>query len=183
VADVATVDSLENVQDGAPEAVYTGSPRNLALGVAFAVAGGSSFMMGMTDVFFSEATAWTFVIWGILFILVGLADMAQTYIVSPDALDIKNAIRFWDRDKTWAWENVYRMDVLVSKPDARLEDAKMQIYHQQPGDVAIGREDRDYLPELAQQVIDHAGLAPQGDANPTDLSHLPRGKATYTWSK
>ena len=188
MADVAqTVNTLDNsaTRDTASDAiaVYAGSPRNLALGVGFTAAAGISFMMGMTEDFFALATAWTFVIWGILFILVGMADIAQTYIVRPDSLEIKNAIRIWDRDKSWAWSDVYRMDLIVTRPDARLEDAKMQIYNQTSGATAIEREDRDYLPELAQHVIDLAKLSPEDTTNPTDLNVLPSGKAVYTWKK
>ncbi|MCB0043940.1 MAG: US12 family protein [Caldilineaceae bacterium] len=169
--------------DNEIESVYRGPSRNMALGVAFTAAGASAFMMGMTDVFFAEAIAWTFVIWGILFVLVDLADMAQTYVVTEDGLEIKNALRFWDQGKFWKWEDINRMDVLVKRPEAKLKDAEIQIHCQTPDNPALQREDRDYDPVLARQIIDHAGLTPQEGNNLSDLLSLPKVEEVYTWKK
>jgi hypothetical protein len=164
-------------------ATFTGASTNsnIALGVSLTAAGAAAFMMGMTDVFFAEATAWTFVIWGVLFILVGLADIAQTYVVREDGLEIKNAVRLWDRDKYWLWDNVYQLDVAVTRPDGRLEDTVLKVHHQAPGATALEREDRAYDPELAGLIIEHANLSPSGAVIVEDLTELPRGKAVYTW--
>ena len=164
-------------------ATFTGASTNsnIALGVALTAAAGAAFMMGMTDVFFAEATAWTFVIWGILFLLVGLADVAQTYVVREDGLEIKNAVRLWDRDKYWLWDNIYQLDVAVNRPDGRLEDAVLKVHHQAPGATALEREDRAYNPELAGLIIEHANLSPSGDVIVEDLTALPKGKVVYVW--
>ncbi len=180
---VQVIEPSEAVVESNILATFTGTSTNsnIPLGVAMTAAGGSAFMMGMTDVFFAEATAWTMVIWGILFILVGLADVAQTYVVREDGLEIKNALRLWDRDKYWLWDNIYQLDVAVTKPDGRLQDATMKVHHQAPGATALEREDRAYDPALTALIIKHANLQPSGDVVLADLDALPQGKGVYIW--
>ena len=70
--------------------IYTGSSNNLVPGVALLFGGILAFSMGMTDVFFAEATAWTFAIWGVLMIYSGLLEINETYEVTDDALIVRN---------------------------------------------------------------------------------------------
>src|SRR5215204_3255488 len=83
--------------------IYTGSPNNLVPGVALVFGGVLAFGMNMTDVFFAEAIAWTFVIWGVLMIYVGLLELNETYEVTDDALLIRNPMRPWAPKKTFDW--------------------------------------------------------------------------------
>jgi hypothetical protein len=178
----------EAIQDGENEAwktvKFTGSQKNMAVGVTLAASGGIAFMMGLTDVFFTQAMAWVFVIWGLLFIYIGLLDGAETFEVTDDALIIKNPLRPFNSKKVWPWKDVKRMDVIVKHRDARDEDAMLRVYYLDPDDPAIGRGDRDYAPTLARLIIEKAGLSPADESNPSDLEHLPPNqKATYIWKK
>lgn len=163
--------------------IFTGTQRNLASGFAMLAAAGLAFSMKLTDVFFAEAVAWVFVLWGVLFIYTGLLDMNQTFEVTDDALIVRNAMRPWAAPKVYDWAYVHRLDVVVKRIDARPEDAVMQIYYTPEGEIEIFREDRAYDPDLARLVIDRAGLQPVAASNPSDLTQLPRGKATYYWNK
>lgn len=186
MADAAQMTEL--FQDGEQEAwktvKFTGSQKHMAVGVALAAAGGIAFMMGMTDVFFARAWAWVFVIWGLLFIYVGLIDGAETFEVTDEALIIHNPMRPFSSKKVWLWEHVKRLDVIVKHRDARDEDAVLRVYYLDPDDPTIEREDREYAPALARLIIEKAGLSPADESNPTDLEHLPPNqKATYIWKK
>jgi len=173
----------QTVEEGEPTDVkFSGSRNNMAVGVGLLVAGGISFMMGMTDVFFAGALAWVFLIWGLLFIYVGMIDEAETFIVTDDALLIKNSMRPFSRKKVWNWADVNRMDIVIKRVDARDEDDELRIYYMDPGgEITLEREEREYSPALARLVIERAGLSPASDDNPTDLEHLPAGKADYIW--
>ena len=184
IAQIAPIPETDEFEPTDPK--FSGSSsrnNNMALGVGMLVAGGASFSMGMTDVYFAGALAWVFVIWGVLFIYVGLIDDAETYVVTDDALVIKNSMRPFSRKKVWSWADVNRMDVVIGQEDdTRNEDAEMHVYYMDPGgEITIEREDRQYTPALARLVIEQAGLSPAGDDNPTDLEHLPEGKAAYIW--
>ena len=166
-----------------PSIEFRGSQSNLVPGSAMLIAAALAFSMGMTDVFFAEATAWTFVIWDILLIYTGLIDMNEVFEVREDALVIRNVMRPWGATRVWAWENISRFDVVVKRPEARPDDIEVQIYHTSPGEIALNREDRAFDPELAALVIERAGLHPSDASNPKDLHHIPSGKkVSYTWS-
>jgi hypothetical protein len=171
---------------GAPaeqKLVFTGTQRNLALGVAMFAAAVLAFSMKLTDVFFAEATAWTFAIWGALFIYIGLMDIYQTYEVTDEGLVIRNPMRPWAATKLFDWAHLHRLDIVVKRVDAAYEDAEIQVYYTPEGEIAIEREDRAYDPELARLIIDRANLLPTNPDNPTDLTKLPKGKATHIWNK
>jgi hypothetical protein len=168
----------------APQPIeFRGTPRNLAAGAALLFGGLLAFSMGMTDVFFAEATAWTFVAWGVLLIYGGLLDLYTTYQVTDNALLIRNPLRPWGATKVWDWANVKRLDIAIKRKDGRPQDTVMQVYYNPEGELAMEREDRQYDPFLAQLIMERAGLRPADRANPKDLHNLPRGaKATFTWS-
>jgi hypothetical protein len=163
--------------------VFQGTPRNLAVGFAMLAAGVLAFSMNLTHTFFAEATAWVFVLWGSLFLYIGLMDLYQTYEVTDEGLIIRNPMRPWAATKFYDWGHLHRLDLIVKRVDAQLDDGVMQVYYTPEGEIALEREDRAYDPELAGLIIERAGLKPTDPANPSDLTQLPKGKATYVWNK
>lgn len=163
--------------------VFRDVPGNLVPGVALLFAGIMAFTMGMTDVFFAEAIAWTFAIWGVLLIYAGMLDAYETYTVTDEALLIRNPLRFWVGDRTWHWGNINRMDIIVKREEPRPKDVEMRIYYTPTGELVIEREDRQYDPTLAQMILDHAVLKPAEPDTPQNLYVLPPNKATYTWNR
>lgn len=162
---------------------FTGSPRNLVPGVAILLAAAMAFSMGMTDVFFAEAIAWTFVLWGALLVYSGLQDINETYTVTDEHLEITNVMRPWGYKKRWHWAYVNRMDVVVKRAGAEPNDIEMRVYYVEPPSLAIHREDRIFDTELARLVVERAALRPLENA-PSDFSQIPTDKkATYTWGR
>lgn len=162
---------------------FHGTPRNMVPGAALLFAGAMAFTMGMTDVFFAEAMAWTFAIWGALLIFGGLLDLYNSYVVTDEALLINNPVRFWEANKKWHWGNINRMDIVVKRAESRPSDMVLMVYFTPTGELNIEREDRQYDPFLAQMIIDRAVLKPADKGNPQDLHNLPHAKATYTWNR
>jgi hypothetical protein len=173
----------ENQPDESNRIVFTGSHRNMAVGVAMFVTGALAFSMDLTHTFFASAVAWTFVLWGLLLIYGALLDVYQSYEVTDDALIIRNPVRFLLPTKVWEWANIQRADVVVRRTDAEYQDATIKVYYQQPGELTIEREDRVYDPELVRLIIERAGLLPVEKSNPKDLTQLPKAKAAYVWNK
>jgi hypothetical protein len=162
--------------------IYTGTSNNLMPGAALLFAGVLAFPMGMTDVFFAEATAWTFAIWGLLLIYVGLLEINETYEVTDDALIVRNVMRPWAPRKTFDWPRVTRLDVVVKRAEARDNDVEMQVYYQPEGELANERRDRVYNASLAAAIVERAYLNPADRNTPNDVTRIPRGeKTTYTW--
>ncbi len=184
VAEAETAAGEEAQPEAPRDIVFYGTQCNMAMGVAMLVAGALAFSMGMTHVFFAEAIAWTFVLWGILLIYGDLLDIYEIYRVTEDALVIYNPLRPWGLKKIWDWGHIHRLDIVVRRPDARYEDAMLQVYYTPEGELTLEREDRVYDPELARLIIERAGLQPADSSNPTDLTRLPAGRTgTYTWKK
>jgi hypothetical protein len=151
-------------------------------GAALLFAGILAFSMGMTDVFFAEATAWTFAIWGALLIYSGLVDINETYEVTDDALIVRNAMRPWAPKKTFDWARVTRLDVVVKRAEGRDDDVMMHVYYQPEGELANERRDRIYNPALAAAIVERASLNPADKNTPKDVTRIPRKeKATFTW--
>jgi len=163
--------------------VFTGTQRNLVVGIAMLSTAALAFSMDLTSVFFASAMAWTFVLWGALLLYSNLLDIYQTYEVTDEALMIKNPLRPWGTAKVWDWAHLYRIDVLVKRVDSETEDAVMQVYYTPAGEIVIEREDRAYNPELARLIVERAGLKATSPDNPQDLTQLPKGKRTYTWNQ
>lgn len=182
MAEVAQQPVIAQSQDQ-DRIVFRGSHRNMAVGVGMLLAGGLAFTMGLTTVFFAEAMAWTFIIWGLLFLFSDLLDVLKTWSVGPDALEIRTPGRWWSPNKVWGWGEISRLDVLVKRNEARMEDAEMQVYYTAPGDSTLEREDRAYSPYLAQVIIERAKLKAAGKDNPMNFEELPQGKASYVWNK
>lgn len=181
--DVA-VDQVEESAEPAAAPSFTGTPRNMVSGIAMLVASVMAFTMGLTDVFFAEATAWTLGIWGALLIYAGMLDNFRVFEVQEDALIIKDDFRPWGRLKIWDWERLNRLDIVVKKPNAMAKDIEMQVYYNPEGELANEREDRIFDAELAQLVIERAGLNPAERSNPGDLTNIPNAeKQTFIWRK
>ena len=178
----ATIVDAQELPAAEQPVVFRGSAHSLVPAMAMILAGLLAFSMGMTDVYLARAMAWTFVAWGLLLAYANLLDVAKTYTLGSDALVIKNVLRPWGMTKVWDWEHILRVDIVVKKRDARLQDAVLQIYFTAPGEIVLEREDRALDPALARLVIDRAGLKPADRGNPQDLAALPQGKAVYTWN-
>lgn len=162
--------------------LFGGTPRNLVPGMGLILASIAAFVMDLTHVFFAEAMAWTFLIWGLLLALIGLLDIYQTYAVTDEGLAIGNKLRFWSRGKVWEWAEINRLEVAVGKKDRRPQDAMLRIYRTAQGELGIEREDRAFDAELAQAIIERAGLKPAANDNPQDLTQLSVERpVTYTW--
>lgn len=163
--------------------VFRGSPRNMIVGITLLLAGAAAFVMGMTDVFFAEAMAWTFVIWGVLFLFGDLSDYTSTWTLTPEALEIRSALRFWQRNKVWDWANINRFDLIVKRNEPKAEDIEMQVYFTPPGDSVLEREDRIYSPQLARLILERSGLKPTHANNPVNLEAIPAVKGQYVWNR
>ncbi len=163
--------------------VFQGTQRNMVVGVAMLVTAALAFSMNLTHVFFAEAMAWTFVLWGGLLLYSNLLDYYETYTVTDEGLVIKNPLRPWGAMKVWDWAHVNRVDILVKRAEARIEDAVMQVYFTPEGEIVIEREDRLYDPELVRLIIERAGLKPTDPGNPKDLTTLPPGRKMYAWNR
>jgi hypothetical protein len=163
--------------------VFHGSPRNMAVGISLLLAGALAFTMGMTQVFFAEAVAWVFVIWGALFLFSDLVDYLKTWVVTDEALVIRSPARFWAPRKVWDWEHVNRLDLLVKRIDPKVQDVEMQVYYTPPGDTVLEREDRAYSEALVRLILERANLKPTHAHNPASFSEIPSAKATYIWNR
>jgi hypothetical protein len=162
---------------------FHGSPRNMAVSITLLLAGIMAFVMGMTEVFFAEAMAWTFIIWGALFLFSDLLDYLATWRATDTALVMRSPGRFWRPTKIWDWEHIHRLDLVVKRIDPKVEDVVMQVYYTAPGDTALEREDRAYSEELTRLIIERARLKPTHAVNPTAFSEIPHAKATYVWNR
>jgi hypothetical protein len=166
------------------EIVFGGETRNMAIGMSMVGGGLAAFVAGLTHTFFAEATAWTFVAWGLLFLYGDLLLSTRRFIVADTELKIQIPLRPWGGRKQWAWTHIYRMDVVMDRRNTHRSDCQIQIYHQLPGEITIEREDRDFDPELAALVIERAHLKPESKAARLDLNNLPFGQsAVFTWKR
>ena len=164
--------------------VFGGEKRNMAMGIAMFGAGAAAFISGLTDTFFAEAIAWTFMLWGIFFLYGDLLLTTRRFEVREDGLTLKIPFRLWSRQKEWAWQDINRMDIVMQRRDLKADTASLQIYHQYPKEITLEREDRDFDPELARIIIARAKLKPDGAAAAIDLNDLPLEQAlVFTWKK
>lgn len=184
MAEVAqtTISSATVAEKSDNSLTFTGTQRNFATGVAMLLGGSMAFTMGMTDVFFAEAVAWTFVAWGLLFIYNNLIEIYQTYKVTDDALIIDTPWRPVERHKEFDWAHLHRVDVIVKRNEPKPEDIMMHVYHTPEGETVLDREDRRFDPVLAQLIIERAKLKATDATISTDLSKLPPVKGHYVWN-
>jgi hypothetical protein len=173
----------ETAQADDDRIVFRGAPGNMVVGVALLLAGASAFVMGMTDVFFAEAMAWTFIIWGALFLFGDLIDSTKSWTVTSEALEINTALRFWTPRKVWPWQMINRLDVIAKRNNGKAEDVEMQVYFTPEGDTVLEREDRVYSPQLAKLIIERSGLKSTHANNPTNNDDAPPAKGQYVWNR
>ncbi len=181
MAEMVQTDETPAAEAEKEETVYRGKSGNLAVGTIMLIAGVAAFGMGMTDVFFARALAWTFIIWGALLVYIQLLDIYHTTVVTDEALLVRNPMRFWSAQKRWGWGNINRMDIVVTDVKRSEPTLVLQTYYTPTGEVAIEREDHVFHPGLARQVIERAVLSPEGNAATVDLDNLPPVEAIYTW--
>lgn len=164
---------------------FEGRKHSLSGAMALLIAGASAFFMGFTNVFFVEAMAWIFLIWGALLLYANALDITLRYQVTEDALVLYSPVRFWGIRRVWDWGHIHRLDVEVLQNEASLEeDVVVRVYYTPEGSVAIEREDMPYYAELARLIVEKAGLKPQPKQQMTSFDDVPLfSAATYTWKK
>ena len=184
MADSAQTTLSEPIAPARPAIVFSGETRNMAMGIALLGGGIAAFIAGLTHTFFAEALAWTFIAWGAFFLYGDLLLATRRFIITDESLEVRIPFRLWSRSKSWAWKNIYRLDVVIDRRSTHAKDTAIHIYHQLPGEVSIDREDSNFDPELAALVIEHARLKPDGEAAGVDLNNLPLGASkTLTWKR
>jgi hypothetical protein len=162
--------------------IFRNRPRSIVAALALLLSGILTFSMGLTRLFFVEAMAWTFLIWGALLMYFHLADHATRYEVTDEALIIYTPFYFWQPTRTWTWKGIKRMDLIVNRREARPEDVTMQIYHTAEGSTVIDREDLVFNPQLAAIVAERAGLKAQRGQAMQNFDQIPQNvKETYSW--
>ncbi len=163
--------------------IFPARGRSVVAAMALLVAGLLTFTMGLGDVFFVRATAWTFVLWGALLMYGHIIDWTTTFEVTDEALIIRSPMRFWAPRRVWDWEHIFRVDVVVDRLEAKEEDVVIQIYYQPEGSAVIYREDVLYIPELAHLVVERAGLKPADRGQPLQsVDRIPpdvKGKFSF----
>lgn len=174
--------SVSETSPAKPSLIFGGTTQNFTPGVAFFFVGVLAFSMGLTKYFFAEATAWTFLIWGLLFIYGGLLDVNNIYEVTDEALIIRNPFKIWSARRTWDWGRINRVDVVVKRTDGHAQSTVLQVFYTPEGEMALEREDRPFDATLAQLIIERAVLRPADGNTLPDVGKVPTNvKATYSW--
>lgn len=169
-------------QANATGLIFKGKPKSMSAAVAVMVAGILTFSMGMNTVFFVEAMAWTFIIWGGLLFYGHLIDMSTTYEVTDEALIVRSPLRFWSFGRSMGWSFIKRMNVVVERAEATEVDAGLQVIFIPEGTTQMVREDIPYYSQLAQEIVTRAGLKATKGSGMTKFDALPQdGKGQYTW--
>ncbi|MBX3050704.1 MAG: hypothetical protein KF753_04480 [Caldilineaceae bacterium] len=162
--------------------IFKGKPKAMSAAIAVMVAGLLIFPMGMNQVFFVEAMAWTFIAWGSLLLFGHLIDYSTTYEVTEDALIVRSPLRFWSFGRTMDWGHIKRMNVLLSRIESTTEDATLQIIYTPEGSTQMIREDMPYDSQLAQEIVSRAGLKAAKDSGMTSFDDLPQdSKGQFSW--
>ena len=163
--------------------VFSGPKKNLVTGVGMAAAGLMAFSMGMTETFFIEAMAWTFLIFGGLIIYSNLLERSETYTLTDEGLTISNPMRFWGSKRVWEWKHINRMDLVVKRNDPVAEDVKAFVFYTpptQPG--VLNRVDLAFNPGLLKAIASRANLKPEKGSAFAALDVIPQDNpGTYSW--
>ena len=100
--------------------VFGGEKRNMAMGIAMFGAGAAAFISGLTDTFFAEAIAWTFMLWGIFFIYGDLLLTTRRFEVREDGLTPQKSLPPVEPPKrVRAWQDINRMDIVMQRRDLK----------------------------------------------------------------
>lgn len=166
----------------AQEQSFRTKPKPIVSALALLVAGIVTFSMGITHLFFVEAMAWVFALWGALLMYNHISDFFTRYVVTEDALVIYTPAILWRIKREWDWSGIKRMDVVVKQLEARPEDVEMQIFYTAAGSTVLHREDVVFNPELARIITERAGLKAKRGQEMASFDQIPQdAKGTYTW--
>lgn len=162
--------------------IFRSKSKSMSAAVAVMVAAVLTFSMGMNQVFFVEAMAWTFIVWGGLLFYGHLIDMSTTYEVTDDALIVRSPLRFWNFGRSMGWAFIKRMDVVVERAEATEEDAELQVIFIPEGSTQMVREDMSYNSQLAEEIATRSGLKAAKGSGMTEFDVIPQdGKGQYSW--
>jgi hypothetical protein len=162
--------------------IFKGRPKSIVSAVALLIAGILTFTMSIDRLFFVEAIAWTFLIWGALLLYGHLIDIGTVYEVSESGLEIRSPLRFWAFSRRWDWGHITHLDVVVGTVEASESDVELQVHYTPEGSTVLFREDFPYYTGLAEEIANRAGLKPErGQAMQTFASIPQDEKGTYTW--
>ena len=98
--------------------IFKGKSRAMNASIGMLVAGVLTFSMGMNRLFFVEAMAWTFIVWGALLLYGHIIDYSTTYEVTDEGLIVRSPVRFWNLTQKMEWGQVKRLNVVVSRLEA-----------------------------------------------------------------
>ena len=162
---------------------FSGPKKNLVTGVAMTAAGLMAFNMGMTETFFVDATAWTFLIWGVLMVYSNLLEMNETYTLTDKELIVTNPLRFWGSKRVWQWKHINRMDLTVKRNDPIADDVKVFVFYTpptQPG--VLNRIDLAFNADLLKGIASRANLKAEKGSAFASLDTIPQDSpGTYSW--
>jgi len=162
---------------------FKGKPKSMVSAAALLIAGTLTFTMGIDRLFFVEAIAWTFLIWGALLLYGHMIDIGTVYEVSDDGLVIRSPLRFWALSRKWEWENMTRLDVVVRRREASAEDVDLQVHYTPEDSTVLFREDLPFIAELAEEIASRAGLTPERRQAMQSFDSIPQDeKGSYTWN-
>ncbi len=162
---------------------FKGRPKSMVSAAALLIAGTLTFTMGIDRLFFVEAIAWTFLIWGALLLYGHVIDLGTVYEVSDDGLVINSPLRFWALNRKWDWGHITRLDVIVRRTEASEGDADLHVHYTPEDSTVLFREDLPYISGLAEEIANRAGLSPARGQAMQSFDSLPQDeKGAYTWS-
>jgi len=162
--------------------VFKGKSKAMNAAVSVLVAGLITFSMGMNRLFFMEAMAWVFIVWGALLLYGHIIDYSTTYEVTDDALIVRSPLRFWSMKQIMDWGHIKRMNVVVERVEAKEEDATLQVVYNPEGSNRMVREDIPYNAQLAQEIVTHTGLKTGRGSAMQGFDAIPQDeKGAYSW--
>lgn len=174
----------ESIQTGEAQEslIFRGKPKSMVSAAALLIAGVLTFTMGINHIFFVEAIAWTFLIWGALLLYGHLIDLGTVYEVSEQGLEIRSPLRFWALSRRWDWGHITRLELIVGRMEATENDVVMHVHYTPEGSTVLFREDLPFLPQLAEKIASRAGLTPERRQAMQSFSSIPQEeKGTFTW--
>jgi len=163
--------------------VFRGRPKSMVSAAALLIAGILTFSMGINRLFFVEAIAYTFLIWGALLMYGHMIDIGTVFEVTDDAFELRSPLRFWAMSRKWDWNHITRIDLIVSRMEATEGDVELRVHYTPEESTKLYREDLPYIPALAEEIAARAGLSPERQQAMQSFDSIPQeDKGTYTWS-
>ena len=162
---------------------FRGRPKSMVSAAALLIAGILTFSMGINRLFFVEAIAYTFLIWGALLMYGHMIDIGTVFEVTDDAFELRSPLRFWAMSRKWDWNHITRIDLIVSRMEATEGDVELRVHYTPEESTKLYREDLPYIPALAEEIAARAGLSPERQQAMQSFDSIPQEeKGTYTWS-